>query len=562
MGRTSDNFRFPRRGRRLAGAVCRSTPQLAPPRPSFLAASALLLCLALREKRAAFALPSLQMSACPPQLGQTTQPQGACHDCSWGQTLPGALLQERGPRCSNSLSGRRSMFLSWQVGLPLAALVGFLAQTMRSFDDTNAVKEFVRKFTNIEIVDEPLPPQPAVFEATVDGRWKHKDPRVKWYVKTDDVYRRILLQGGLGLGETYMEGLWETNDIEELCGEFLKLEQVEKGGSTASTQRLDLGWRALPFVFSCAVGMLKAKFLPSNTVTSSKENIEAHYDIGTKLYTQMLGPTMQYTCAYYCQPGMSLDEAQRAKMQLAARKLDLKPGMRVLELGCGFGGMAYYLATEYGVHVTGVTLSKDQWAYQKEHFAHPNVEIRLQDYRDVEGVYDRVFSIGILEHIGRQNLQTYFDKCYECLADDGIMLVHTIGWGKSGPWNPNTFMFKYIFPGAELPHMSHLTEEWSDRWHLEDWHSLGKSYARTGRAWLARLGSWEGLDEYDERFRRMWWYYLLSCCSSFERRRTKLWQLVYTKTSSSRPDDCHHIRMAPAVDLEAVRSAPVHQAAA
>jgi len=123
------------------------------------------------------------------------------------------------------------------------------------------------------------------------------------------------------------------------------------------------------------------------------------------------------------------------------------------------------------------------------------------------------------------------------------MLIHTIGWGPSGAWNPNTFMFKYIFPGAEIPHMSHFAEPFNDRWHLEDFHSIGKSYPKTGRLWLANLGDWSGLEEEcDERFRRMWWYYIFSCCSSFERRRTKLWQLVYTKTNSSRPDDCHYIR--------------------
>lgn len=486
------------------------------------------------------------------KIGQPLQQPGLLHVRRWGQT-PIAVRQPTltGYR-NHSAVACRSLFLGWQFGLPFVAVVAFVAGLAQTFDDTAPLKEFVTKYTNIEIVDTPLPPQPLAFEATVDGYWKHKDKTVKWYVKTDDVYRRILLHGGLGLGESYMDGQWETNDIEELCGEFLKLEQVEKGGKNANSQRIDLGWKAVPFAFSCAVGMFKASFLPSNTVTSSRENISIHYDISTKLYQRMLGPTMQYSCAYFCQPGMTVTEAQLAKMHLAARKLDLKPGMRVLDLGCGYGAMAYLMATEYGVHVTGVTVSKDQWEYQKEHFAHPNVDIRFLDYRKVEGKFDRVYSIGIFEHIGRQNYQTYFDKCYDLLVDDGIMLIHTIGWGPTGPWNPNTFMFKYIFPGAEIPHMSHFTDAFTDRWHLEDWQSIGKSYPRTGRAWLANLGSWEGLEEFDERFRRMWWYYIFSCCSSFERRRCKLWQLVYTKTNSERADDCHHVRMRPAVDIESI----------
>lgn len=140
---------------------------------------------------------------------------------------------------------------------------------------------------------------------------------------------------------------------------------------------------------------MKAKFLPNNTKTSSRTNIQEHYDISTKLYQRMLGPTMQYSCAYFHRPDMTVDEAELAKMRLVARKLDLRPGMHVADLGCGYGAMAYLLATEYGVHVTGVTVSEDQFAYQKEHFMHPNVDIRLQDYRDLEGIYDRVYSVGI-----------------------------------------------------------------------------------------------------------------------------------------------------------------------
>merc|ERR1712176_1068245 len=170
-------------------------------------------------------------------------------------------------------------------------------------------------------------------------------------------------------------------------------------------------------------------------------------------------------------------------MRLVAKKLDLKPGMRVIDLGCGYGALAYLLATEYDVHVTGVTLSDDQVAYAKQHYIHPKVDIRLQDYRNVEGQFDRVYSVGILEHIGRKNYKTYFDKCYDLLVPDGIMLIHTLGWGKTGRWNPNTFMFRYIWPGAEMPHRSAFTKEYTERWHLEDWQSFGTSYSPTACGW-------------------------------------------------------------------------------
>ena len=151
---------------------------------------------------------------------------------------------------------------------------------------------------------------------------------------------------------------------------------------------------------------------------------------------------------------MSLEEAQLAKMRLVAEKLDLKPGMKVLELGCGFGALADLIATEYGVEVTGVTLSEDQYAYAKEHFQNPAVDIRLQDYRSMTGQFDRIYSVGIFEHIGRNCYETYFDKCYELLKDNGIMVIHSIGFARRGEWNHGGWMNKYIFPGAELPTMS------------------------------------------------------------------------------------------------------------
>ena len=226
---------------------------------------------------------------------------------------------------------------------------------------------------------------------------------------------------------------------------------------------------------------------------------------------------------------MSLEEAQLAKMRLVAEKLDLKPGMKVLELGCGFGALADLISTEYGVHVTGVTLSEDQHAYAKENFQNPAVDIRLQDYRSMTGEFDRIYSVGIFEHIGRNCYQTYFDKCHELLKDNGIMVIHSIGFARRGEWNHAGWMNKYIFPGAELPTMpfgeqrerraevsllflflsfsslrSHFTQEFNDRWHMEDWQSFGVSYAKTLREWKHRLDNWRGLEEFELRFRRMW----------------------------------------------------------
>jgi len=423
-------------------------------------------------------------------------------------------------------TARPSLVTGPQLLFPVfASALGFLGvEAARQTNDGAALKDLIQKYTNIIVKDAPdgVPnmPKPA------DG--------VYWYVKDPDVYRRVLVQGDLGLGESYMDGLWESNDVEAFIREMIKLEPVKK----------DLGLAGLPLLASAVVGTLSWLLFPGNSPTGAKENIAKHYDISLKLYEQMLGPTMQYSGAYYHKPGMSLEEAQLAKMRLVAEKLDLKPGMKVLELGCGFGALADLISTEYGVHVTGVTLSEDQHAYAKENFQNPAVDIRLQDYRSMTGEFDRIYSVGIFEHIGRNCYQTYFDKCHELLKDNGIMVIHSIGFARRGEWNHAGWMNKYIFPGAELPTMSHFTQEFNDRWHMEDWQSFGVSYAKTLREWKHRLDNWRGLEEFELRFRRMWEYYLDCCAASFEARRTKLWQIVYTKmpAATQREDDCHHIR--------------------
>lgn len=442
-----------------------------------------------------------------------------------------------------STATRRPALASLSLGPALlAGLLVLLLAVIERFGRTEPILEFICQNTDIQVVDEPIDRAP--FQAP-NGFFVKDGSGVRWYMKSEDVLRRALADGAIGFGETYVDGDWQTNDVEGLCHELLRLEGKE----------LQLGWRAAPLLGTILLGKLRSQFLPNNTLGSARSNVQLHYDLDAweisqaawvKLYEQMLGPTMQYTCAFFARPDMSLDEAQRAKMALVADKLDLKPGMRLLDIGCGFGGMAYYLATEFGVHVTGVTLSKNQAAYAREHFAHPNVEIILQDYRATEGTFDRVYSIGMFEQVGRRNTAEYFDKCYELLKDDGIMLLHTIGVNQSKVSTGKSFIGTHVFPGCELPHFCHFSEvSEAGKWHVEDWHSFGKSYARTLRSWRHNVGDWSGFEEFDDRFRRMWEYWQLSSASSFDRRRTTLWQIVYTKANSSRPDDCHHVRTRP-----------------
>eukprot|EP00931_Biecheleriopsis_adriatica_P085984 TRINITY_DN60727_c0_g1_i1.p1 TRINITY_DN60727_c0_g1~~TRINITY_DN60727_c0_g1_i1.p1 ORF type:complete len:520 (-),score=92.81 TRINITY_DN60727_c0_g1_i1:24-1562(-) len=433
------------------------------------------------------------------------------------------------------------------AGAAAALLLRQAAQRLGSRD--SALRNLISRHTNVLIVDEvdpsaadeaesPEVPPPVISgESGAAVHWyaqREGLPPVRWVLKRERALQRVLLEGGLGFAESYMDGDWETDDLERLIYEMLKLENV----------RSELGWRVLPLLSQIFWGALKWKIFPGNSLSSAKSNIANTYDVlnSPKLYEIMLGPTMQYTCAYFHRPDMTLDEAQQAKMDLIARKLDLKPGMKCLEFGFGFGAQANYLASKYGVLVTGVTLSKEQMAWASENNSHPNVEFRFQDYRQVEGKFDRIYSVGMFEHVGRNSYKAYFDKCYELLADDGIMMIHTMGWARRGPWNHNAFVNKYIFPGGEMPTMMHLTQEFSDRWHMEDWQSFGKSYVQTLRCWLDKIKDWKDLDELDMRFRRMWVYYLCACAAAFERRRVKLWQIVYTKLAGTRPDDCLHIR--------------------
>jgi len=347
-------------------------------------------------------------------------------------------------------------------------------------------------------------------------------------VNNDDFFNKSMTKGELGMAESYMDGDWTTPDLEKTLTELLiNQEKLEK--HIFSIKYLVLG-----------LNNYIATFLPNNTLDSVKDNVEHHYDIGNDLYSKMLGKHMQYTCAYYYKDDLTLDEAQYAKMELIAKKLNLKEGLTILDIGCGFGSLANHLATKYKVNVVGVTLSKEQIIYHEKHFKHPNVTIKYMDYRNVNvnDKFDRVYSIGMFEHVGNHNYKTYYDKCYDLLKDDGIMLIHTIGQtvGKS-----SDFISTYIFPEGELPALPDLTKEYTNKWHLEDFQNFGLSYAKTLRAWNNNIGDWSDLDNYDTRFRRMWEYYLLGCASNFQRKSIYLWQLVYTKRTNT-DFDCYYIR--------------------
>jgi len=345
-------------------------------------------------------------------------------------------------------------------------------------------------------------------------------------VNNDAMFNKIITKGALGLAESYMDGDWDCNNLESTLYELISKQKELSYSLYKNSPRV-----LILFLF------VKIKtYLPNNTRESVIHNISQHYDIGNDLYSKMLGKTMQYTCAYFNTKNMTLDEAQYAKMELVAKKLNLQPGMKMIDIGCGFGSMAYYFANKYNVYVTGVTLSKEQKEYADKYYNHTNVDIQLKDYRDATGKYDRVFSIGMFEHVGRRNYKEYYDKCYELLNDDGIMLIHTVTSTFRSKGCADRFITQYIFPEGELPHISNFTEKYSDKWRLEDLQNFGLSYSKTLNSWRNNIGNWGGLDNYDNRFRRMWDFYLYGCSAGFRFKNINLNQLVYTKRKYLGPD--------------------------
>jgi cyclopropane-fatty-acyl-phospholipid synthase len=268
----------------------------------------------------------------------------------------------------------------------------------------------------------------------------------------------------------------------------------------------------------------------------SGKSVEAHYDIGNDLYTKMLDPRMVYTCAYW-KGATTLAEAQENKLDLICRKLGLQKGMRVLDLGCGWGGFAGFAAERYGCSVVGVTLSKDQHALGRELWKHLDVDLRLCDYRDVTGTFDRVSSIGMMEHVGPKNHRHVMEVVHRSLGPDGVAVIHTIANNKSR-LHGTAFIEKYIFPNAVAPSIAQLGRAIEGLFVLEDLQNIGPDYDRTLMEWWANFDRAypELKAKYDQRFYRMWKFYLLAAAGASRSRDGQLYHLVLTKIGRKQPD--------------------------
>jgi cyclopropane-fatty-acyl-phospholipid synthase len=359
-----------------------------------------------------------------------------------------------------------------------------------------------------------------VIERRVAGAGIHIGGDEPWDVRVHNprLYARVLAMGTVGLGDAYMDGWWDCDAIDEMVARVQAADVVTKFSSV-----------------HVRFGEIDSRIRNRQTRIRSQAVARKHYDVGNDLFDRMLDRRMLYSCGYW-RSASDLDAAQEAKLALIANKLGLEPGMRVLDIGCGWGGAAAYFAEAHGCEVVGVTISQRQAELARHRCADLPVDIRVEDYREIDEQFDRVYSIGMFEHVGVKNYRTYMDVCRRCLRDpDGLMLLHTIGASQSrhssDPW-----IERHIFPNSMLPSAVQITEAAEEMLELQDWQNLGADYDPTLMAWHRNVeAAWGELPGYDERFRRMWRFYLLSSAGGFRSGRLQLWQVVMSRSGLARP---------------------------
>ena len=338
-----------------------------------------------------------------------------------------------------------------------------------------------------------------------------------WDIQVNDerLWNRIISQRELGLGEAYMDGWWDVKSIDQFLTKLLEINVLEK----------------VPFSFSLVGHAIKSTVLNRQTKIKAAANAKHHYNIGNDLYTRMLDKEMAYSCGYW-KSAKTLDQAQIAKFDLICRKLELKPGMRLLDIGCGWGGLLRYAAKNYGIIGTGISPADNQIELARAKNGKLKVEYFQMDYRDLSGKFDRIVSVGMMEHVGPKNLETFFDQCISLLEPDGMMLHHTIASNVTKQVT-DPFFDRYIFPGGVLPSLAQISKAVENKVAIEDVHNFGPDYDKTLMQWHANINKkWREIPGYDERFRRMWNYYLLSSAAGFRTRHLQLIQIVFRPMTS------------------------------
>ncbi len=333
-------------------------------------------------------------------------------------------------------------------------------------------------------------------------------------IHNDALYQRVITQGSLGLGEAYVEGWWDCIQLDELFARILRgrLQDLVGNNNLAS-------WLII----------LKTKLQNLQTLARSFQVGKQHYDLGNDLYQAMLDSRLTYSCGYWPDAD-DLEAAQEAKLDLICQKLQLQPGMSLLDIGCGWGSLMKYAAEKYGVSCVGITISQEQLELGQQLCAGLAIEFLLQDYRQLQGRFDRVVSVGMFEHVGYKNYRQFMQVVANCLKEDGLLLLHTIGNRYSVTYGER-WSNKYIFPNGMLPSLVQIFRASEKLFVTEDLHNFGSDYDRTLMAWLENFEShWQQLQpKYGEQFYRHWKYYLCMMAGSFRARNIQLWQIVFSK---------------------------------
>jgi cyclopropane-fatty-acyl-phospholipid synthase len=333
-------------------------------------------------------------------------------------------------------------------------------------------------------------------------------------VSDDRFYKRAVTEVELGLGESYMDGWWDVEKLDEMIFRVIRADLQNK-----VKHNLKIALQLSGFYLINMQARRRAFAIG-----------EKHYDLGNDLFQNMLDKRMNYSCAYWKDAG-SLDIAQENKLDLICRKLYLKPGMKVLDIGCGWGAFGKYVAEKYDVEVVGITVSNEQVTLGNIMCKGLPVEFRFQDYRDLHGKFDRIVSVGMIEHVGYKNYKEYFRIAEQNLNKDGLFLLHTIGDVRSVN-NTDAWTHKYIFPNGMLPSIAQLASAIEGLFVIEDLHNFGADYDKTLMAWYNNFnGNWDNIKEkYHDRFYKMWKYFLLSSAGAFRARsKNQLWQIVLSK---------------------------------
>jgi len=362
------------------------------------------------------------------------------------------------------------------------------------------------------------------FESTLASADIQVNGSRPWDVQIKDkrVYRALALRGLTGLADAYVDGWWNCAELDTFFYKVLSKGLNEK----VRFNYVNLG------------SYIKEKIFNLQSKRRAFIVGEEHYDLGNDLYEAMLDKRLVYTCGYW-KNAKTLDEAQEAKLDLVCQKINLKPGQRVLDIGCGWGSFAKFAAEKYGAHIVGVTVSKEQAELARKLCAGLPIEIRLQDYRDVNETFDHVVSLGMFEHVGYKNYRTYMEVVHRCLKGDGFFLLHTMGQRDD---YPNThqpechWIIKNIFPNGMLPSVAQIGDAAQRLFTMEDWHTFGKDYDKTMMSWLQNFEkNWPKLEhKYGPRFFRMWKYYLSEFCGAWRaHNQYNLWQIVFTKGNTN-----------------------------